>query len=115
MSDRPLVTLTEDHTDRRRLAREATAAGWSVRELESRARAAAAPSETRSRRSPRSKRSLHPDQQAAIAEIADALTQALGCEVDVDVHVTGYRAQLAFESLEDALDLARRLRVRAVA
>jgi ParB family chromosome partitioning protein len=109
------LLLTEDHTDRRRLAREAAAAGWSVRELESRARAAAAPSETRSRRSPRSRRALHPDQQAAIAAIADALSQALGCEVVVDAAGTGYRVQLAFASLDDALDLARRLQVRAAA
>ena len=109
------ILLTEDHTDRRRLAREAAAAGWSVRELESRARAAEAPSDRRSRRSPRSKRTLHPDQQAAIAEIADALTRALGYDVDVGAAGSGYRAQLAFESLDDALDLARRLQVRAAA
>jgi ParB family chromosome partitioning protein len=109
------LLVTEDHTDRRRLAREAAAAGWSVRELESRARAAGTSGEGRSRRSARSKRELHPDQQAAIAEIADALAQALGCHVDVSAAGTGYRAQLAFESLDDALDLARRLRVRAVA
>jgi ParB family chromosome partitioning protein len=109
------LLLTDDHTERRRLAREAAAAGWSVRELESRARAAGAPSEPRARRPQRTKRALHPDQQAAIAEIADALAQALGCDVDVDAAGTGYRAQLAFESLDDALDLARRLRVRAAA
>jgi ParB family transcriptional regulator, chromosome partitioning protein len=109
------LLLTEDHADRRRLAREAASAGWSVRELEARARAVDEAPETRARRSARSKRALHPDQQAAITEIADTLAEAFGRDVDVTAVGDGYRAQLGFESLEDALDLARRLRVRAAA
>jgi ParB family chromosome partitioning protein len=58
---------------------------------------------------------LHPDQAAAIELIADALGAALGRDVDVaPAKGAGYRAQLSFESLDDALDVARRLRVRAV-
>jgi hypothetical protein len=48
--------------------------------------------------------------------IADALGTALGRDVDVTpAKASGYRVQVTFESLDDALDAARRLRVRAVA
>src|SRR5947209_3597675 len=62
---RALLTVA-DHGERRRLAREAAAAGWSVRELESRARAAAPPKGRGSRRRAGGRASLHPDQAAAI-------------------------------------------------
>ena len=107
------LLLTDDHGIRRTLARDAARGRWSVRELESRARAAGAPS---GRRRARAKPALHPDQAAAIELIADALGAALGREVDVTpAKASGYRAQVTFESLDDALDAARRLRVRAVA
>ncbi len=107
------LLLAEDHAVRRSLARDAARARWSVRELESRARAAAAPSGRRARA--RSKPAVHPDQAAAIELITDALTAALGREVEVaPTKGAGYRAQIGFESLDDALDVARRLRVRAV-
>ncbi len=108
------LLLTEDHVTRRSLARDAAAAGWSVRELEARARATGETSSKRPRRT-RSRSALHPDQQAAITQIADALGEALGCDVDVDTLGTGFRAHLSFDSLDDALDLARRLRVPAAA
>jgi ParB family chromosome partitioning protein len=108
------LLLAEDHGVRRTLARDAARGRWSVRELESRARAAGATSgRSRSRRA---KPALHPDQVAAIEMIADALGAALGREVDVSASKSaGYRVQITFESLDDALDAARRLRVRAVA
>ncbi len=106
------LLLTDDHAARRSLARDAARHRWSVRELESRARAVAAPA---ARRGPRSKPGLHPDQAAAIELIADALGAALGRDVDVaPAKAAGYRVQISFESLDDALDTARRLRVRAV-
>jgi ParB family chromosome partitioning protein len=107
------LLLTEDHSDRRNLAREAAAHQWSVRELEARARSAGSSTVTRRRRTARP--ALHPDQQAAIEQIADALGEALGCELDVSAAGGGYRAQLSFASLDGALDLARRLRMRAAA
>ena len=107
------LLLADDHGVRRSLARDAARNRWSVRELESRARAAAAPGR---HRRPRSKPPLHPDQAAAIELITDALTAALGRDVDVSLaKAAGYRVQISFESLDDALDVARRLRVRAVA
>jgi ParB family chromosome partitioning protein len=108
------LLLTDDHARRRSLARDAAAGGWSVRELEARARAAGE-SQVRPPASRRRGARIHPDQQAALTQIADALGEALGCDVDVDVAGEGFRAQISFDSLDDALDLARRLRVRAAA
>jgi ParB family chromosome partitioning protein len=106
------LLLAGDHADRRSLARSAAAEGWSVRTLETRARAAneAAPEQRPAKRS-----QTHPDQQAAAAEIADALGDALGVEVSVRPRGGGYRVELAFDDPAEALDLARRLRPRAVA
>ena len=106
------LLLANDQGIRRALARDSARGGWSVRELEARARAAGSPE----RRRPRAKRVLHPDQVAAIELIADALGAAFGREVDVTpAKASGYRVQVTFDSLDEALDAARRLRVRAVA
>jgi ParB family chromosome partitioning protein len=109
---RALLTV-DDHSDRRRLARQAVDGRWSVRELESRARAGGP---TKSGTGSRRRRSLHPDQEDAIGQITDALGAALGAEVDVHPRgASGYRVELSFESLDEALELAKRLRLRAVA
>ena len=109
------LLLAEDHGDRRALARAAVDRRWSVRELESRARSAGAPRPASPRRRARSP-SLHPDQQAAVDQIADSLGAALGADVTVRPTAGhGYRAELSFASLEEALDFARRLRVRPAA
>ena len=108
------LLLADDHGDRRSLARAAATAGWSVRELESRARNAgsAAPRPKRAR----SRRVLHADQQAAIEQIGDSFSAALGHDVAVTpAKGAGYRVELSFESVDEALELARRLRPRAVA
>nr|MBA3747400.1 chromosome partitioning protein ParB [Solirubrobacterales bacterium] len=60
-------------------------------------------------------RALHPDQQAAVEQIADALGGALGIEVTVRPRGDGYRVELAFDDPDEALALAHRLRPRAVA
>jgi len=107
------LLLTDDHGVRRTLARDAARDRWSVRELESRARAAGATSGRRRRAT--TKPAVHPDQAAAVELLTDALGAALGREVEVSPSKgAGYRVQIGFESLDDALDVARRLRVRAV-
>jgi ParB family transcriptional regulator, chromosome partitioning protein len=109
------LLLAEDHADRRTLARAAVAAGWSVRELEARARAAGA-ERAHGKRRARPRRVLHPDQQAAVDRISDTLGAALGHEVEVTPGKgAGYRVELTFESLDAALELALRLRARAAA
>ncbi len=109
------LLLAKDHTARRRLARAAAAEGWSVRVLEDRARRANETSGDASTGGPRAsgKGRLHPDQEAAAAEISEAFSQALGSEAGVRPAADGgYRVELAFASREEALALAHRLRAR---
>ena len=93
---------------RRRLARDAVRAGWSVRETERRAkRASATPAGARVQR--------HPDQQAALGRIGDELEAALGHEVTMSVARNGLRAELVFDDLEEALGFARSIAARKAA
>jgi ParB family chromosome partitioning protein len=101
------LLLAEDHADRRRLARAAAEGGWSVRVTEQRAREANATAVGRG--ATRRSRPVHPDQAAAATEIAEALGGALGTEVRVRPRGTGYKVELAVESLDEALALARRV------
>jgi ParB family chromosome partitioning protein len=105
------LLLADDHADRRSLARAAVQGGWSVRVVEHRAREANAPA----RPAKRGRAAVHPDQEAAAARISEALGAALGTEVRVRPRATGYKVELAFEDVDEALALARRLRPRAVA
>lgn len=107
------LLLARDHDARRRLARDASMAGWSVRELENRARRAEESGS--STRSPRRPVALHPDQQAAVEQLSDAFGAAFGTDVKVVPSGDGYRLQLAFDSLDEALELARRLGVANLA
>ena len=110
---RALLT-SDDHDRRRTLARAAATSRWSVRELEARAREAGRPKRAPGAGKPRA--ALHPDQQAAAERIGDTLESLLGREVEVrPTGSTGYRVELKVESVEDALELARRLRVRPAA
>jgi ParB family chromosome partitioning protein len=109
------LLLATDHADRRRLARSAAAEDWSVRTLETRARAANGGTAAGRHAAKAAKATTHPDQQAAAAEIADALGGALGVEVSVRPRAGGYRVELGFDDPAEALALARRLRRRAVA
>jgi ParB family transcriptional regulator, chromosome partitioning protein len=106
------LLLAEGHEDRKRLAFTAAEGGWSVRVTEERAReanaAAANGSGTRA-----GKPAVHPDQAAAASEIADAIGAALGTEVKVRPRGTGYKIELALDSLDDALALAARVRAGA--
>jgi ParB family transcriptional regulator, chromosome partitioning protein len=105
------LLLADDHADRRRLAGAAADGGWSVRVLEEKARAAnSGPRAARRGRAP-----VHPDQEAAAAQIADSLGAALGTDVRVRPRGTGYKVELAFESAGDALALADRLAAAATA
>ncbi|MGZ4268676.1 MAG: ParB/RepB/Spo0J family partition protein [Solirubrobacteraceae bacterium] len=105
------LLLADDHGERRRLARTAAQEGWSVRVLEQRAREANAPG-----RAPRKGRAaVHPDQQAAAERISEALGGALGTDVRVRPRGAGYRVELVFDDVDEALALARRVRPRAVA
>src|SRR3954452_6892189 len=108
------LLLTDDHDARRRLARSAAEEGWSVPPTEARTRAAAS-ERRRKAQDRRGARGLHPDQVEAMGRISDALSAAVGSEVRVRPSGNGYRAELQLSGLDDALELARRLRPRAVA
>ena len=105
------LLLADDHAERRRIARAAVQGGWSVRVVEQAAREANAPTRT----ARRGRAAVHPDQEAAAARISEALGAALGTDVRVRPRGTGYKVELAFEDVDEALALARRLRPRAVA
>jgi ParB family chromosome partitioning protein len=105
------LLLADDHADRRRLARAAVQSGWSVRVVEQRAREANAPA----RAARRGRAAVHPDQEAAAARISEALGAVLGTDVRVRPRGTGYKVELGFDDVDEALALARRLRPRAVA
>jgi ParB family transcriptional regulator, chromosome partitioning protein len=106
------LLLAEDHGERRSLARSAAQGGWSVRVTEERARASNDRSGGTSIRAQRATpATLHPDQLAAAQEIGAALGEALGDEVAVRATPRGgYRAEVRFDSREEALALAERLR-----
>ena len=91
---------------RRRLAREAVAGGWSVRETEERVRLAGRP-KARPRKAP-----VDPDQRAALDDATDALESALGHEVTVKARGNAIVAELRFDNVEEAHHLARELRRR---
>ena len=105
------LLLADDHADRRRIARSAVEGGWSVRVVEQRAREANAAY----RPATKGRAAVHPDQEAAAARISDALGAVLGTEVRVKPRGAGYKVEIAFDDVDEALALARRLRPRAVA
>jgi ParB family transcriptional regulator, chromosome partitioning protein len=112
------LLLATDHGARRGLAREAAEQGWSVRVTEERAREsnAAGERDESADRAAAQPRGVHPDQEQAATEIAQALGAALGADVQVKPTRDGrYSAQLSFSTPEEALELARRIRPRAVA
>jgi len=106
------LLLAEDHGARSRLARAAVQDGWSVRTTETRARET---NDRGGRLTGSARARVHPDAAQAAREIAEALGGALGAEVKVSpARDGGYRAELSFASPGEAIELARRLRPRAV-
>lgn len=102
------LLLAGENSTRRALARQAASSGWSVRELEGRARSAA-----NGHGSPKARATNtdgHPDREAAIEQITDALGQAFGADVQVRGGARGFTAQLHFQSADEALKFAARLR-----
>jgi ParB family chromosome partitioning protein len=111
------LLLAEDHAVRARLARSAAHEGWSVRTVEARARTengAGGSDRRRVARRDKASGQVHPDQEQAAREIAEALGAALGADVTVRATRDGYRAELSLGSVEEAIELARRLRPRAI-
>jgi ParB family transcriptional regulator, chromosome partitioning protein len=82
-----VLLMTDDHTERRRLAREAVANDWSTRQLETAVRALATP------RARNPKRRRDADQAALALRLGDAVSSATGLEVTVK---PGARQSFAF-------------------
>jgi ParB family chromosome partitioning protein len=93
------ILQARGNDERRALAREAVARGWSVRETERRAKA---PRRTRG-----ANVVTHPDQEAALARAEEALSDALGTDVRVRAERRGMRAELHFDDLDQLLTFAR--------
>ena len=91
---------------RRRLARDAVRAGWSVRETENRVRLAGQP------RARPKRPAVNAEEAAALEAAGDALEAALGHEVVVRAKGDGIAVELRFNDLEEAHALARDLRKR---
>jgi len=109
------LLMAEDHGERSRLARESAREGWSVRRLEARARESNGEA-PRARITVRRGRHAHPDQVQAAEEIGARLEAALGAEVRVTpTRDGGFRAELTFQSADEAAELARRVRPSAAA
>ncbi len=89
---------------RRRLARDAVRAGWSVREVENRAKLASQPKEGGRRR-----RAPGAEALAALRDAGDRLESVLGHEVRIRQRGGALAAEIHFEDIDEALALARRL------
>lgn len=89
---------------RRRLARDAARAGWSVRETENRAKLASRP-----RKSKGSGVRLTAEEADALRSAEDKLESALGHEVKLRPKGGALALEIRFEDLDDALGLARAL------
>lgn len=110
------LLLASENSVRRALARQAAISGWSVRELESRARAAGDDDRAPAASKPRgAATALHPDRAAAIEQIGDAFSAVLRADVAVKPAGDGYSLQLSFATLDEAMELADRLGARASA
>jgi ParB family chromosome partitioning protein len=87
---------------RRRLARDAVRAGWSVRETENRVKLAGQP-----KKPSRSQSVVGAEEAAALQEAADRLEVALGHEVKVRPKRNGIAVEIRFADADEALVWAR--------
>ena len=94
-----------DHVTRRRLAGDAIAGGWSVRETEERARLA----EEGGRPRRGADAVIHPDLEEALAAAEDALSAALGREVKVRPRRGAYRVEFDLDQAREGVELAERI------
>ena len=100
------LLLCKDHTERRKLAREARDRDWSVRETERHAKEAQGKASE-----PRPSRQvvIHPDLADLLAAAEDALSEALGCEVKMTPKGSRYKVEFQLDDAREAIDLAARI------
>jgi ParB family transcriptional regulator, chromosome partitioning protein len=107
------ILQVRGNDSRRRLARDAAAGGWSVRETENRAKLASQPGRERAAKGGRS--SLDPELRDALEDAEDKLETALGHEVKLGVRGEQIRAEIRFDDLDELLALTRRLKRKRAA
>jgi ParB family chromosome partitioning protein len=100
------LLMTRDRDARRRLAREALTGGWSVKETEQHAKAN---EQGAGQAHSAVRRALPADLVDALAAASDALTAATGHDVRVKPAGKGFKAEIAFDSPADAVELAERI------
>jgi ParB family chromosome partitioning protein len=104
------LLLCDDHDRRSRLARQAAAGDWSVRRLESAARAKAGPPIGSGSGQVGESVGFHPDQIAAMHEIGELLGGPLGREPVIEPDPHGYRVSVYVSGPDDAAEMLRRAR-----
>jgi ParB family transcriptional regulator, chromosome partitioning protein len=97
---------------RRRLARDAVAGGWSVRETENRAKLASQPGRGTAKRG---RAALDPELREALDDAEEKLESALGQEVKLGVRGGQIRAEIRFDELDELMALTRRLKSKRAA
>ena len=102
------ILQVRDQDHRARLAKQAAAEGWSVRDTERRANGAGG-----TRRKKVSGGRISAEERAAMTEAEDVLGAALGQDVRVRRDGSGVRAELRFDDLDELESLAKRLRRRS--
>ncbi len=100
------ILQVSDQDRRARLAKQAAAKGWSVRETERHAGGGT------SRKKASTGGRISAEERAAMADAEDTLGTALGQDVKVRRAGNGVRAELHFDDLSELGSLARRLRRR---
>jgi ParB family chromosome partitioning protein len=101
------ILQVSDQDRRTKLAKQAAAEGWSVRDTER--HAGAGPGRKKAATGGR----ISTEERAAMAEAEDVLSSALGQDVKVRRAGEGVRAELRFDDLGELESLAKRLRRRS--
>ena len=109
------ILTCKDHSWRRQLARDARTGGWSVRETERRAKEVELAIAGGEAVAAREAVTLHPDLGEGLAAAEDALSAALGREVQVRVRGDRCRVQFFIDAPADGIELAERLLSRTIA
>ena len=102
------ILQVDDQDRRAKLAKQAAAAGWSVRETERHAGASGG----RKKKTASGGR-ISAEERAAMGEAEDVLGEALGQDVKVRRAGDGVKAELRFDDLAELESLAKRLRRRS--
>jgi len=101
------LLLAPDQGDRRNLAHQAVEEGWSVREVERRARPGGDGPLPKPKAQPAPKPSA--DHVAAAEELSDELSVSLGLDVRVKPHGKGFRVEVELDDMSAARRLTERL------